>query len=337
MTSAPPMRSLIKQPQVSLTEYGFGAAQLGNLYRETSDDEAFNALRSAWDSGIRYFDTAPHYGLGLSEFRLGEVLQEYPRAEYVISSKVGRLLEPSPEMADQLDDHGFVVPAAWQRRFDFSRTAILRSVEESLIRLNSDYLDIAYLHDPDDHWGQASTEGIDTLIALREQGVVRAIGAGMNQSSMLTRLARDYDVDVLMCAGRYTLLDQEAAADLLPTALANDVSIVIAGVYNSGLLSQPQVPDSAKFDYQQAPEKLLEKARSIAQIAERYGNTLPEVALAFVRAHPAVISTVVGVRTPSQVTQTIERASVEISPQLWEELKSAELLPPLAVTPPPSH
>src|SRR6187397_393982 len=189
---------------VPVTSLGLGGAQFGNLGRVTTDEQCAAAVDRAWRGGVRYFDTAPHYGLGLSERRLGALLREYPRGEYTLSTKVGRLLIPTPERAGVDDDGGFAVPATHRRQFDFTRDGILRSIEGSLQRLQLDYLDIAYLHDPDDHWEAASTSGVDALIELRDQGVVRAVGAGMNQSAVLADFVDRCDVDVVMLAGRFT-------------------------------------------------------------------------------------------------------------------------------------
>lgn len=261
--------------RVTVTELGFGAAQLGNLGRGIGDVEARAAVDAAWGAGIRYFDTAPHYGLGLSERRLGEALARRPRNEYVVSSKVGRLLIPTPERAaaGETDaDEGFIVPASHTRRWDFSRDGILRSVEESLTRLQLDRLDIAYLHDPDSHWKQASTAGMSALVELRDQGVVGAIGAGMNQAQMLARFVRECDVDVVMVAGRLTLLDRTAEEELLPLASERNVAVVAAAVYNSGLLSARFVPDNASFDYRQAPTELIHTALSRRCAKQRAGS-----------------------------------------------------------------
>ncbi len=283
--------------------------------------------------GVRYFDTAPHYGLGLSEKRVGAGLAHYNRDEFVVSTKVGRILEPSPGTADQTDDQGFVVPADVVRRMDYSRDGVWASIESSLERLGLDYIDIAYLHDPDEHWDLASTEGMRGLIEMRDQGIVRAIGAGMNQSEMLTRFATECDVDVLMCAGRYTLLEQPAAADLLPAALENGVGVVIAGVYNSGLLARDQVAADATYDYAQAPTELIERAQALAAVCGRYGVTLPQAALAFVSGHPAVVSTVIGLRTPAQVTDSVARLAADIPAAIWDEMRTLGLLDPSLVTP----
>jgi len=321
------MRTRATRRGLHLTELGLGAAQFGNLYRETTDEQAAGAVSAAWDAGIRYFDTAPHYGLGLSEQRLGPLLSNYPRDEYVVSSKVGRLLVDSPEFANQQDDQGFVVPATKRRVWDFSRDGILRSVESTLARTGLDAVDILYLHDPDDHLDQALGEGIQTLIELREQGVVRAVGAGMKQSAALAELIRVADIDVVMLAGRYTLLEQGAAHDLLPLALERGVSVVIAGVYNTGLLSSARPSAGAKYEYEDAPADLIARANAIADICERHGVSLPEAALAFPLLHPAVVSVVVGVRDAAQMNSNVERYSKPIPVALWSELLALHLLP----------
>jgi D-threo-aldose 1-dehydrogenase len=321
------MRTRATRRGLQLTELGLGAAQFGNLYRETTDEQAAGAVTAAWDAGIRYFDTAPHYGLGLSEQRLGSLLARYPRDEYVVSSKVGRLLVDSPELAGQQDDQGFAVPATKRRVWDFSRDGILRSLEATLERTGLDSIDIVYLHDPDDHLEQALGEGIQTLIELREQGVVRAVGAGMKQSEALAALIRAADVDVVMLAGRYTLLEQGAADDLLPLALERGVGIVIAGVYNTGLLSSARASAGAKYEYEDAPTELIARANSIAEICEKHGVSLPEAALAFPLLHPAVVSVVVGVRDAAQMNSNVERYSKTIPAALWSELRERHLLP----------
>lgn len=308
-----------------VTEIGFGAAQLGNLYRETSDADSSDAIEAAWDGGIRYFDTAPHYGLGLSEHRLGTGLARFPREEYRVSTKVGRLLVASPDTADQLDSD-FIVSASTRRQWDFSRDGILRSLEESLGRLGLDRVDIVYLHDPDDHWEQASTTGIDALVELREQGVVGAIGAGMNQTAMLTEFIRRCDIDVVMLANRFTLLEQSPLDELLPLAMERHVGIVAAAVYNSGLLSNDRASVTAHYDYSAAPAELVRRANAIAEVCERYGVTLPQAAVAYPLRHPAVISVVLGTRTRSHVVSNLERYSTPIPEGLWAELEEFGLL-----------
>jgi D-threo-aldose 1-dehydrogenase len=221
------------------------------------------------------------------------------------------------------------VPATHRREFDFSRDGILRSVDESLERLGLDDIDILYLHDPDDHWEQASTTGIAALIELRDQGVVRAIGAGMNQSAMLAELVERCDVDVVMVAGRYTLLDQSALDDLLPLAAERGTAVVAAGVYNSGLLSREEVPNDAHYEYQPAPAALIARAREIAEICRRHGVTLPEVAVQFPLRHPAVVSVVVGARDADQAAGGAARYQAEIPDALWSELEKSGYIRPV--------
>jgi D-threo-aldose 1-dehydrogenase len=305
---------------LTLSEIGLGAAQFGNLFRETTDEASTAAVDAAWEHGIRYFDTAPHYGIGFSERRLGVALAGRPRDEYVLSTKVGRALVPSPERSGELDESGFITPAIFRREWDFSRDGILRSVEQSLERLGLDRIDIAYLHDPDDHWEAASTTGVAALVELRDQGIVKAIGAGMNQSAMLTEFVRRCDMDVVMVAGRYTLLDRAAADDLLPLALERGVGVVAAAVYNSGLLSKAEVPADARYDYDKAPTVLVERARSMAEVCARHGVSLPDAAIQFALRHPAVTSVVVGMRTAQQAIGTVERSEVSIPSELWSEL-----------------
>ena len=268
-----PSRPLPDVP-IALSELSLGCAQLGNMYREVSEADALGTVDAAWELGIRAFDTAPHYGLGLSERRLGAALAERPREAYVLSSKVGRLLEPVEHPAG-LDDQGFVVPATHRRVWDFSRDGIRRSLEESLERLGLDRLDIVYLHDPDDHWHDVLATGYPALEELRAEGVVGAIGAGMNQSKMLADLVRDTDVDVVMLAGRYTLLEQGALDDLLPACRERRVAVVAAGVFNSGLLARATPSGDAKYDYGDAPRELVGRAQAIARICERHGTTPP--------------------------------------------------------------
>ncbi|MBM0274944.1 aldo/keto reductase [Micromonospora tarensis] len=305
---------------------GFGASQGGNLHRATSDAAFVAAVDTAWAGGIRYFDTAPHYGLGLSERRLGAALRSRPRAEYVVSTKVGRLLVPSPQTAYLRDPEGFDVPADHRRVWDFSRDGVRRSLEASLRRTGLDRIDVVYLHDPDEHWEQAVREAVPALVQLREQGVIGAVGAGMNQSAMLARFVAETDVDVVMCAGRYTLLEQGALTDLLPIAQARNVGVVIAGVYNSGLLARDTPPSDATYNYQQAPTEVIDQARRIARVCQTYGVTLPQAALAFVRRHPAVVSTVVGMRDEAQVLETLGRSDVDVPDQLWAALYDEGLL-----------
>ena len=308
-----------------MSELSLGCAQLGNLYREVGDADAQATVDAAWELGVRYFDTAPHYGLGLSERRLGAALASRQREQYVISSKVGRLLEPIRNPVG-LDDDGYLVPATHRRVWDFSRDGIRRSLTQSLERLGLDRVDIVYLHDLDEHWAEVIETGYPALAELRDQGVVKAIGAGMNQASMLADLIRETDVDVVMLAGRYTLLEQDSLDDLLPLCAERGVGVVAAGVFNSGLLAHPQPPSDAKFNYATAPRKLLDRARTIAAICDRHGTTLPAAAIAFPLAHPAVVSVCLGARSAEQVQRNVALYGEPIPAGLWSELKASGLL-----------
>ncbi|MGA4838370.1 aldo/keto reductase [Streptomyces sp. G45] len=312
---------------VRVSGLSLGGAGLGNLYAPVSDEDAARAVDAAWDAGIRYFDTAPHYGLGLSERRIGAALRGRPRAAYALSTKVGRLLEPvaGPVAGDDLADGGFAVPAAYRRVWDFSGDGVRRCLEASLTRLGVDRVDAVYLHDPDDHGEQAFREGYPALEKLRAEGVVGAIGAGMNQTGMLTRFLRDTDVDAVLCAGRYTLLDQGALTELLPVARARGAAVVIGGVFNSGLLADPR--DGARFDYRRAPRHLLDRARALRALAERHGTTLRAAALAFPFGHPAVASVLVGIHAPGHVTDAARQFASPVPAAFWREARASGLLP----------
>jgi D-threo-aldose 1-dehydrogenase len=312
---------------VRLTELGLGGSMLGNLYQAISDEDGRAAVDAAWQAGVRYFDTAPHYGLGLSERRFGRALADRPRTEYVLSTKVGRLLVDDPDGADRRDDAGFDVPASSRRVWDFSRDGVRCSVADSLERLGLDHLDVVYLHDPDEHWEAAIEEGFPALAELRAEGAVAAIGVGMNQSSMLARFVREADLDVVMVAGRYTLLEQGAADDLLPAALEHGVAVVAAAVFNSGLLARPRPEPGARHDYSPAPSPLLERARRIAEVCERHGTTLPAAALRFPLGHPAVASVVIGAKDAREMRANQEAFEATVPPGFWQELLAEDLLP----------
>ncbi|MBT2495051.1 aldo/keto reductase [Microbacterium sp. ISL-59] len=303
---------------------GMGCAQLGNLGSVLTDEEAEASVRAAWDAGIRYFDTAPHYGLGLSERRLGRALAAYPRDEYVLSTKVGRLLVPSPETAHLRDlDNLFDVPSDVRRVYDLSRDGILRSVEASLERLGLDRVDVVYMHDPDAHFDAARTTGAQTLSALRDEGVIGAYGAGMNQAGMLADLIEQTDTDIVMCAGRLTLLEQGASVRMLRLARERGVAVVAAAVYNSGLLARDSVPDRVSYDYADAPQDIVERARDIEQICRAHGTTLPSAAVQYPLRMPQVVSAVVGMRGVQQVTEAVARATASIPESLWTALEHA--------------
>ncbi len=318
--------------QLELSELSLGCAQLGNLYREVSDQQARDTVSAAWSLGIRYYDTAPHYGIGLSERRLGPLLAAHPRSDYVLSTKFGRLLVAA-ERVEGLDDEGFAVPATHKRVWDFSRDGIRRSLTQSLERLGLDRIDIAYLHDPENHMAEVFETAYPALEELRGEGVLQAIGAGMNFSAPLAELVRNTDVDLLMLAGRYTLLEQDALDELLPLCLQRGVGIVAAGVFNSGLLARAQVPEDAKYNYDDAPAELIERARAIAALCERHGTTLPAAAVRFPLGHPAVVSVCVGARSAEQIERNAALYHDRVPAALWEELKAQGLLRADAPTP----
>ena len=305
---------------LALPRLGFGAAQLGNLYRTTTDEEADGAVAGAWDAGIRYFDTAPHYGIGTSERRLGARLAAYPREQYLISTKVGRLLRPGPGTGDDTA-HGFAVPDDHVRRWDYSEAGVRRSHTESLERLGLDSVDILFAHDPEEGpTEQAFTEGLPALARMRDEGLVRAVGVGSKDADVLTRAVRTGLIDLVMLSGRYTLLEQHAADELLGACVEHGVGIVAVSVFNSGLLAQHRVPDDVAYEYAQAPAEIIDRARELAAIAERHGVTLPDLAVQFPLRHPAVRSVVLGMRTADQVRSNAERMEAQIPDAAWEEI-----------------
>ncbi|MFB4419921.1 aldo/keto reductase [Streptomyces sp. QL37] len=312
---------------VEITELAFGAAAIGNLFTEVDPGQAAAAVDAAWDEGIRYFDTAPHYGLGLSERRLGEALRDRPRDAYAVSTKAGRLLDPLP--ADVTATHrglsdGYAVPHTHRRRWDFNADGVRRSIEDSLGRLGLDRVDIVYLHDPDDHGEAAFREGYPALEKLRDEGMVGAIGAGMNQTAMLTRFLRETDVDAVLCAGRFTLLDHSALDALLPEAAARGRSVVVGGVFNSGLLVDPR--PGAMYDYAAASEPFLERAVRIRAVTEAHGVPLRAAALHYSLGHPAVAGALVGMRSPDEARDAAARLRTPVPEALWDDLRAEGLL-----------
>jgi D-threo-aldose 1-dehydrogenase len=312
----------IGRTSVSLTKLGFGGAPVGNLFRSITDAEADGALSAAWDAGVRYFDTAPHYGLGLSERRLGASLAGRPRSDFVISTKVGRLLSPNPSpTGSDLAAGGFDVPDDLIRTFDYSSDGVRHSIEESLWRLGLDYLDIVYVHDPDDYVDEVIRVTFPALVKLRDEGVVKAIGAGMNFPEPLLEFVRASDIDVVMLAGRWTLLDR-SGGPLLDECHRRGVAVVSAAPFNSGLLSRARPSSEGHFDYDTVPPQLLARARAIAERCEAYGVTLPEVAINFPLRHEAVASVVAGFRTEEQARTGAQWMDAKISDELWDELEA---------------
>jgi D-threo-aldose 1-dehydrogenase len=310
--------------KVQVTELGFGGGPLGGLFEPLSDECAAQTLEAAWDSGIRYFDTSPHYGIGHSERRTGELLRGKPREEWTLSTKVGRLLVPQ-DPAGRMDET-FAVPATHRRVWDFTRDGVVRSVEDSLERMGVDRIDVLFLHDAEERFEDALREGYPALAELRAQGTVGAIGAGMYHPGKLTRLVKESDVDAVMLSGRYTLLDHSALDELLPVCTDRGVSVLAASVFNSGLLATARPAESATFDYAPATPQLRERAHRIADVCEAHGVTLPAVAMAFPLRHPAVSGIVVGMRSADEVRRNVAAFGVEIPAALWDDLRGEGLL-----------
>jgi D-threo-aldose 1-dehydrogenase len=314
---------------VEVSRLGFGGAPIAGLFRAVDAQTAHSALTAAWDCGVRYFDTAPHYGAGLSERRIGEFLRTRRGDQWALSTKVGRLIEPArPDIADNV---GFVDEQPTSRSFDFSRLGVRRSFDASLERLGVDRLDIVFLHDPDDHLDDAISQGYPALATLRDEGMVRSIGAGMNQTAALTRLVRETDIDVVLLAGRYTLLDQGALDELFPACLRRRTSVVVGGVFNSGILADPVT--QAHFDYKPAPRRIRERALRIEKVCGDHGVPIAAAALQFPLAHPAVTSIVVGIRSAAEVHENCRLLDTPIPAELWARLRAESLLRPDAPVP----
>ena len=309
--------------ELALPTLGYGAANVGNLFRALSDDEAWAVLDAAWDAGIRYFDTAPHYGLGLSERRLGAFLQTKPREEFVLSTKVGRLLRPNPDHAPSgLDTaNDFHVPDDRQRVWDFSEAGIRASIAESQERLGIERIDLRYLHDPERHDLElAIASAFPALKTVRAEGIVGAIGVGSMVSDALARSVREADLDLIMVAGRYTLLEQPAAADVLPACAERGTGIIAASVFNSGLLAQSEPKRDGRYEYGELPEELWQRLVRIAAICADHDVPLPAAAIQFPLQSSVVRSVVVGGSRPAQLRQNAEYAALEIPAELWAQL-----------------
>jgi len=324
----PTQRVPLGRTTLTVTRFGLGTAPLGGLFEAVDETTGVGVIERAWDAGIRFFDTAPLYGHGLAEMRLGKVLTQKPRDEFTLASKVGRLLR-----ADALPEPG----QSWRGTppvnpvFDFSYDGVMRSFEESLGRLGLDRIDILHIHDPDNHYDDALRGAYRALDRLRADGAIGAVSAGMNQAEMLTRFAREGDFDCFLLAGRYTLLDQIALKELLPECIKRGIAIIAGGVYNSGILADPK--HGAHYNYQTAPAELLERARRIRDVCARHDVPLKAAAVQFPLGHPAVACVVIGCRNAAQLDESLEMFALEIPPKLWRDLKAERLLPAHAPTP----
>jgi D-threo-aldose 1-dehydrogenase len=296
---------------VEVTRFALGTGPLAGLFEAVGDEQARATVDAAWELGVRTFDTAPHYGAGLAEQRLGAALRDRPRDEYVLSTKVGRRLVPGSED----DPQGFAESLPLRRERDYSRDGVRRSLGESLERLGLDRIDVALVHDAEDHMDQAIAEAFPALVDLREQGVVRAIGTGLNYVGPMLRVAREADVDCILCAGRYTLLDRSAADELFGECEQRGIGVLAAGVFNSGILA-----GGTTYDYQPAPPELLGRANALESVCGRHGVPLSAAALQFPLRHPAVTCVLVGVRSPEEVRANVAAFEQEITAALWAEL-----------------
>lgn len=314
--------------RLTVTRLGLGTAPLGGLFEEVSDDQARAAVEAAWSAGLRFFDTAPLYGHGLAERRLGAVLSGCPRDDFTIATKVGRLLrlDAPPEPGQAFKGVPPVNPI-----FDFSYDGVMRSFEESLQRLGLERVDVVHIHDPDDHFEEALNYAFPALDRLRSEGLIGALGAGMNQAEMLARFAREADFDCLLLAGRYTLLDQIGLAELLPLCLDRGIAVIAGGVYNSGILADPR--PGVAYNYLPAPSELLERARRLRTVCERHGVPLKAAALQFPLGHPAVTVVLTGSRSAAELQENLSMFRMNIPSGLWEELKAEGLLSMDAPTP----
>jgi len=297
-----------------VTALGLGCAPIGNLFSGVSDDDACATVDAAWDAGIRYFDTAPLYGHGVSERRVGRALRTRLRSDYVLSTKVGRVLRPAgPERAATIfSDVGDLEPA-----FDFSRDGIMRSLEASLARLGTDRIDVALVHDPDDHEDDALHAAFPTLLRLRDEGVVAAVGCGMNQTAMLERFVDRVDVDCVLLAGRYSLLDRSGTR-LLTQCAARGVGVVLGGVFNTGVLIDPDAHPT--YDYAAASDAVLERARRLRDVCRTRGIALGAAALQFAMRHPAVTTVLVGARSVAEVDLDVGYVALSLDDDVFQEL-----------------
>lgn len=315
---------------------GMGGAPLGNLFTVVAEADAAASLDAAWAAGIRHFDTAPHYGAGLSELRMGAALRNQPRGEFTFSTKVGRLLQAGREMADEVE--GFVHALPFRRRFDYSAAGAQRSIEDSLARTGLSRIDVVYIHDMSEDWhGPAWTYRMEEalqgaavyLTDLRAQGLIGAWGLGVNQVAPCLIALEHATPDVFLIAGRYTLLDHTALAQLFPACAAKGVKCVLGGPYNSGLLA-----GGTTFNYEAAPADIVARALAIAAICAQHNVDVKAAALQFCAAHPQVAAIIPGGRNAAEVTQNAAMMVAPIPGALWYDLRAAGLLPAEAPIPP---
>lgn len=327
----------LSRVDLRLTALGLGCAQMGGLYHATSAREVEDVFASAWAAGVRYFDTAPYYGYTRSEHRLGAQLADCPRHEYVVSTKVGRLLRPDASMAP--GDGGWANPYPFRPQYDYSYSGVMRSFEDSQQRLGLAHIDILYVHDigRDTHgeqhahyWQQLTTGGgFRALDELRGSGATKAVGLGVNEWQVVMDSMQEFDLDCTMLAGRYTLLEQDCLTPFLDECMRRGNAIVVAGPFNSGVLA-----GNAKFNYAEAPPAVLARVQALALACEEFGVPLQAAALQFPLAHPAVVSCVTGTHTAAQLQQNVAWLETPVPATLWQALRTRGLLNPDAPVPP---
>jgi D-threo-aldose 1-dehydrogenase len=327
---------------LEVTRLGYGGAPIGNFGTSVTDADAHGAMQAAWDAGIRYFDTAPWYGLGLSEHRVGRFLRDKPKAEYVLSTKVGRLLKPWPPRYGPSAQHGiWAEPLSFEVRFDYSYGGIVRSYEDSLQRLGLPEVDMLLIHDLDRTYhspegsyqarlGQLSNGGFAALRDLRAEGKIGAIGAGVNTAGVITDLLDRFDLDVFLVAGPYTLLNQEIFHTELDRCQQAGIRVVIGAAFRYGLLATGLRNRGAAV---RVDPETIERVRSLEEACDRSGVPLPAAALQFPAAHPAVAAVLVGAIDAAQITQAIDWFDAHIPAGLWDDLKNRGLLPSLVPVP----
>ncbi|MCV7287321.1 aldo/keto reductase [Mycolicibacterium wolinskyi] len=321
------------------TAMGYGGAPIGNFNGRFTDEAAYDMVSQAWQQGVRHFDTAPGYGNGLSEYRLGHALRKYDRTEMVLSTKVGRVLTPT--MGAPADNGQYQGIPPFVADFDYSYDGVMRAVEQSMQRMLTDRFDVLFIHDCDrythgaaqpDHFRQAIVSAFPGLESLRDQGVVKAIGFGVNETDVMTEAVKATDSDLCLLAGRYTLLEQDPLDALLPICEERGIGLVLGGVYNSGVLATGPI-DGARFNYGPAPRDVVEKVARIDEICRRHDVSLPAAALQFAAAHPVVASICIGARNADQQQRNVELFESDVPQAFWEDLRSAQLIREDAPTP----
>ena len=322
---------------LTTTLLGLGTGPLGGMFQPVTDDQAHDTVTRAWDLGIRMFDTAPYYGYGSSEQRLGSVLRDRPRDEFVLATKVGKLLRPDvPPTAEQYisGENMFQGAPELNVKLDYSRQGVLTSLEESFERLGIDRVDIVHVHDPDEHYEEVLDGAYPALEQLRSEGVIKGISAGMNQAEMLERFARNADFDCFLLAGRYSLLDQGALdTGLFELVEERDIGILLGGVYNSGILARPE--PGATFNYVPAPPELIDRAKQLQAVCDRYDVPLMAAAIQFPLGQPAVDVVLTGARSPAEIEENVRMLEHPVASDLWQELRHEGLLHERATVPSP--